>query len=81
MVDWSLKCDGLVVIEVLVVVLELLGFEVKFSLVSCCSFPVIGRYVVVLIEKYGLEKSVVGLGDTGLVAHCGRSVWMKFRLG
>lgn len=52
------------------------GFETKFGLES---FTDVGLYVVVLIEKYGFEKSVVGFGDTGLVAHCGRSVWMKFR--
>lgn len=69
-----MKCVGLAVVEVFITVPELLGFETKFGLVSGWSFIGIGRYVVVLIEKYGFEKSVVGFGDIGLVAHCGRSV-------
>jgi len=38
--------------------------------------------VVVLIEKYGLEKSVDdGFDCIGLVAQCGRSVCTKFKSG
>lgn len=37
--------------------------------------------MVVLTEKYGLEKSVVGFECAGFVAQCGRSVCMKFKLG